>query len=97
MVKEYVQSVKKQFENYKQLTEKTFAQLEDRDLFWQFNDNCNSIAIIVNHISGNMKSCWTDFFSSDGEKEWRNRDSEFEQMINSREELITRWNEGWQC
>ena len=94
---EYLHSIKKQFEYYKSLGEKTFSQLDAKDLFWQYNDQSNSIAIIVNHLSGNMKSRWTDFLNSDGEKEWRNRDLEFEAVIKSEEELISKWNEGWQC
>jgi len=94
---EYLKSVQKQFEYYKLLGERTFIQLEEEQLFWQFNPESNSIAIIVNHLYGNMKSRWTDFFNSDGEKEWRNRDREFEFVIHSREELLQKWNEGWDC
>ncbi|MGO3182591.1 MAG: DUF1572 family protein [Aequorivita sp.] len=97
MEEEYLQSVRKQFEYYKSLGEKTFDQLDDAHLFWQFNDASNSIAIIVNHLWGNMKSRWTDFLTSDGEKEWRERELEFESVIQSREELLTKWNEGWEC
>ncbi len=92
-----LKSIRKQFGYYKFLAEQTFAQLEDRDLFWQYNQESNSIAIIVNHLWGNMKSRWTDFLTSDGEKEWRNRDLEFENVINSRAELLAKWNEGWNC
>ncbi|MEQ8472366.1 MAG: DUF1572 domain-containing protein [Marinoscillum sp.] len=97
MIQEYLQSVRKQFEYYKSVGEKTFDQLQDKDLFWQFNVESNSIAIIVNHLSGNMKSRWTDFLTTDGEKEWRNRDAEFDDLIKSREQLMTKWNEGWNC
>ena len=93
----YLNNVKKQFEYYKSLGEKTFNQLEDQDLFWQYNQATNSIAIIVNHLWGNMKSRWTDFLTSDGEKEWRKRDQEFESIIKTREELLTKWNDGWSC
>ena len=84
----YIQSVIKDFEYYKSLGEKTFQQLSDEDLFWQQNPHSNSIAIIVNHLWGNMLSRWTDFLTTDGEKEWRNRDLEFESVIKSREELL---------
>lgn len=94
---EYLYSIKKQFEYYKSLGEKTFDQLEETDFFWQFNEESNSIAIIVNHLWGNMKSRWTDFLVSDGEKEWRNRDQEFEPVIQSKKELLSKWNEGWEC
>jgi len=86
----------KQFEYYKLLGERTFAQVSDEDLFWQFNEESNSIAVIVNHLSGNMKSRWTDFLTSDGEKPWRNRDKEFEAIIKSRAQLIAAWEEGWE-
>ncbi|MCH9659682.1 MAG: DUF1572 domain-containing protein [Bacteroidetes bacterium] len=97
MDQNYLSSIKKQFEYYKSLGERTFVQLEDSELFWQYNDASNSIAIIVNHLYGNMKSRWTDFLTSDGEKEWRNRDLEFETVIKTREELLLKWNEGWVC
>lgn len=93
----YLQSIRNQFEYYKLLGERTFAQLSEKDLFWQFNDESNSIAIIVNHLHGNMMSRWTDFLTSDGEKQWRTRDLEFEDVIRSRSELEEKWNEGWKC
>lgn len=94
---EYLNSIIKQFEYYKSIGEKTFDQLDEKDFFWQFNNESNSISIIVNHLSGNMKSRWTDFLTSDGEKEWRNRDLEFESIIRSKEELLSKWNDGWKC
>jgi len=94
---EYLNSIKKQFAYYKLIGEQTMEQLEEADLFWQFNMQSNSIAIIINHLSGNMKSRWTDFLNSDGEKDWRNRDDEFESVIKSREELLVKWDEGWSC
>ncbi len=93
----YLNSIRKQFEYYKHLGEQTFDQLEEKDLFWKFNEESNSIAIIVNLLQGNMKSRWTDFLISDGEKEWRNRDLEFEPIISSKEELLKKWNEAWEC
>jgi hypothetical protein len=69
----YIKSVKTQFEYYKSLGDKTFAQLSDEQLFWQQNESTNSIAIIVQHLYGNMLSRWTDFLTTDGEKAWRNR------------------------
>lgn len=97
MEKEYLNSVKKQFEYYKSAGENTFNQLDEKDLFWQLNEESNSIAIIVNHLWGNMKSRWTDFLNSDGEKKWRNRDMEFESVIKTKEELVEKWNDGWKC
>ncbi len=93
----YLDSVKKQFEYYKMLGDKTIAQLPNDKLFWQYNDESNSIAIIVNHLSGNMLSRWTDFLTTDGEKEWRNRDQEFENRINTKDELLQIWDKGWNC
>lgn len=93
----YLESIRKQFAYYQQLGEKTFAQLSDEQLFWQFNEQSNSIAIIVKHLWGNMRSRWTDFRTSDGEKEWRHRETEFDADIQSRAELLAKWEEGWQC
>ncbi len=90
-------SATKQFEYYKLLGEKTFEQLQDEKLFWQYNAESNSIATIVNHLHGNMLSRWTDFLTTDGEKEWRNRDEEFGNDIQTKEQVITLWNKGWQC
>lgn len=74
-------NIKNQFLYYKLLGENTFEQLIEKDFFWQYNNESNSIAIIVNHIAGNMLSRWTDFLTRDGEKEWRNRDQEFEKVF----------------
>jgi hypothetical protein len=93
----YLESTLKQFEYYKLLGDKAMAQLPDDKLFWQYNEESNSIAIIVKHLWGNMLSRWTDFLTSDGEKDWRDRDGEFENDIQSKDELLAKWNEGWQC
>lgn len=97
MKENYLESIRKQFEYYKMLGENTFAQLEEKDLFWQYNSESNSISIIVKHLSGNMLSRWTDFLTSDGEKDWRNREDEFAGDIKSTKELIEKWNKGWDC
>ncbi len=97
MKSNYLHSVKLQLEYNKLLAEKSFIQLDDKDLLWQYNEASNSIAIIVNHLHGNMKSRWTDFLTSDGEKEWRKRDQEFEDIISSRDEMLTLWEDGWDC
>lgn len=94
---DYLSSVLKQFEYYKLLGEKTFAQLTDEQLFKQITPESNSIATIVKHLWGNMLSRWTDFLTTDGEKEWRNREAEFDNDIKSREELLAKWHEGWEC
>ncbi len=93
---DYLSSVLKQFQYYKSLGEKSMDQLRDDQLF-EYERGTNSIAIIVNHLHGNMMSRWTDFLNSDGEKTWRNRDQEFEGRIKNKEELLRKWNEGWQC
>lgn len=93
----YLDSVKSLLLYYKSLGEKAMAQLSDEQLFWQYNEASNSIAIIVNHLVGNMLSRFTDFLTSDGEKPWRNRDEEFENRFSSREELLEYWNNGWAC
>ena len=93
----YLESIKKQFLYYKTLGEKAIEQLEPGQLFVSVNDDTNSIAIIIKHLSGNMISRWTDFLTSDGEKKWRNRDGEFEQTIATKEELMSIWDRGWDC
>jgi hypothetical protein len=97
MEKDYLNSVKKQFEYYKMLGDKTFSQLSEDDFFWQFNEESNSIAMIVKHLHGNMLSRWTDFLITDGEKEWRSRDAEFENDVTNKDVVLTQWNDGWQC
>lgn len=97
MTNDYLDSVKKQFEYYKKLGEKTFAQLSDQQLFWKYNEESNSIATIVKHLWGNMLSRWTDFLTTDGEKDWRQRDAEFDDDIKTRAALLEKWNEGWAC
>jgi hypothetical protein len=97
MNEDYLASVIKQFEYYKSLGDKTIQTLNEEQLYWQYNPESNSIAIIIKHLWGNMLSRWTDFLTTDGEKDWRNRDAEFENDLISREALIQKWNEGWQC
>ena len=85
----------KRFQYYKNIADQTFEQLEEPQLFWQYNSESNSIATIVKHISGNMISRWTNFLTEDGEKEWRNRDAEFENDIQSKAEILEMWEKGW--
>jgi hypothetical protein len=93
----YLASAEKEFEYYKSLGEKTFAQLTDEQLFHQADEESNSVAAIVKHLWGNMLSRWTDFLNSDGEKEWRKRDAEFIHDMTTREELLEKWEAGWSC
>jgi hypothetical protein len=95
MTQNFLKSTRLQFEYYQSLGKKPFSQLEEKDLFWQPSPESNSIAIIVNHLHGNMMSRWTNFLTEDGEKSWRKRDEEFEDIIQSKEELLQKWNEGW--
>ncbi|MBD2703339.1 DUF1572 family protein [Spirosoma sp. BT702] len=97
MQSDYLQSAIRQFEYYKLLGEKTLAQLPDDALFWQYNAESNSIAILVKHLWGNMLSRWTDFLTTDGEKSWRDREGEFATDIQSRAELLQKWDEGWRA
>lgn len=89
--------IQKQFLYYRQLGDKTFAQLTEAQLFEIPSAESNSIAMVVKHLWGNMLSRWTDFLSTDGEKEWRNRESEFCNDLGSKEEVLAKWNEGWNC
>ncbi|RYF13460.1 MAG: DUF1572 domain-containing protein [Flavobacteriales bacterium] len=93
----YLESAKKQFQYYKMIGDKTFSQIKEEALFWQYNSDSNSIAMIVSHLSGNMRSRWTDFLTTDGEKAWRNRDLEFEPMFTTKVEVIENWEKGWDC
>ena len=93
----YLESVVKQFEYYKSLGDKTCDQLTFEELQWQSSEDSNSISIIVKHIVGNMLSRWTHFLTEDGEKTWRQRDSEFEDTYTSKEDLIAAWESGWFC
>ena len=93
----YLYSIKKEFHYYKLLGEKAMEQIPDEKLFWQYNSESNSIVTIIKHLSGNMISRWTDFLTTDGEKEWRNRDAEFENEMTDRKQLLDAWRKGWTC
>ncbi|RLD29147.1 MAG: hypothetical protein DRI75_04310 [Bacteroidetes bacterium] len=90
-------NIVKQFEYYKILGDKTFEQLNDTQIQWQFNEESNSIAIITKHIVGNMLSRWTNFLTEDGEKTWRHRDTEFEDPYTTKNDMIIAWEKGWNC
>jgi hypothetical protein len=85
------------FHYYKSLGERAMNQCNDAALFQVLDVESNSIAIVVKHMAGNMRSRWTDFLTADGEKPDRNRDSEFESPATTRDELIAQWNAGWSC
>ncbi len=93
----YIQSIQKRFHYYEDLGRRAIAQVNEEGLFWRYNAESNSIAVLVNHLHGNMLSRWTNFYTEDGEKSWRTRDAEFENSIKSRAELLQKWEEGWKC
>lgn len=85
------------FRYYKKLAEGAMAQVTDEQLTAQLDPEMNSIALIVKHMAGNMRSRFTDFLTSDGEKHWRNRDLEFAEPPVSRDAVMAMWQESWQC
>ncbi|QEC68514.1 DUF1572 domain-containing protein [Panacibacter ginsenosidivorans] len=87
----------KRLKYYKELGDKTFEQLEEQDFFYRPNEESNSIAIIVQHLYGNMLSRFTNFLTEDGEKEWRQRDAEFDVFDITKEDVLSFWNSGWNC
>ncbi|GGG50139.1 DUF1572 family protein [Bizionia arctica] len=93
----FITAIKKQFDYYKLVGDKTFDQLTFKELIWQPNDTSNSISVIVKHMVGNMFSRWTNFLTEDGEKSWRQREQEFQPSYKNKEELVVAWESGWNC
>lgn len=93
----FLESIIKRLSYYKDLGDKTFAQLKEEDFHFTPNTESNSIALIIQHTAGNMLSRWTDFLTTDGEKEWRKRDTEFEEQQLTKQQLINFWQKGWDC
>ncbi|TKK66995.1 DUF1572 domain-containing protein [Ilyomonas limi] len=93
----FLKDIIKRFKMYKELGDKTLAQLNDEDVVYQPNEQSNSIAIIVQHLHGNMLSRFTNFLTEDGEKPWRKRDGEFDKIILTKAAVVQLWNEGWAC
>ncbi len=91
----YLQDSLALFRYYKNLSERAMAQVSDEQLLTNLDDETNSIAVIVKHMAGNLRSRWTDFLTSDGEKPTRDRDMEFVKPPETREALLGMWNEGW--
>src|SRR5438046_6077586 len=83
------------FPKQKSLAERAIAQLSDEQLRTALDANTNSIAVIMKHVGGNLRSRWTDFLTTDGEKPWRNRDGEFVDAFKSRDEIMQAWDAGW--
>jgi uncharacterized protein DUF1572 len=90
------EALTKRFEAYKQMAEKAFSQISDPQLHQALDDNTNSVAVTMKHVAGNLRSRFTDFFTTDGEKPNRNRDSEFVDHGADRVEMIADWESGWQ-
>jgi hypothetical protein len=93
----YLQDATSLFRYYKNLADRAMAQVTDEQLTLALDPEMNSIAIIVKHMTGNMRARWTEFPSVDGESATRNRDSEFVDPPQSRAELMAVWEEGWRC
>jgi len=93
---EYLRVIKVILARYKELGDKTFEQLDDIHFYYRTDEDSNSIAILIQHISGNLISRFTDFLTTDGDKPNRNRDTEFEELNISRQELLKKWEQGWQ-
>lgn len=93
----YIQDSLSVFHYYKRLAERGMVQIRDEQLFAVLDPEMNSIAVLVKHMVGNMRSRWTDFLTSDGEKPDRDRDSEFLDPPQTRETLMTLWEQGWEC
>lgn len=91
----YLQTIVADFKGIKKLGDRALEQLHEQDINRSPDPESNSVAIIVKHMSGNMISRWTDFLTTDGEKENRNRDDEFVDDIRSKEQLLAIWNQGW--
>lgn len=93
----YLSITTKLLHSYKTLADKAMQDLNEKDVHYRPNEISNSISILVKHLAGNMLSRFTDFLSSDGEKEWRERDAEFEDSFTSKEEMLAAWEKGWSC
>ncbi|MDQ3022401.1 MAG: DUF1572 domain-containing protein [Bacteroidota bacterium] len=94
--KHYLENSISEFRKLKELGDKSFSQIKDEDYFWSPDEESNSIAIIVRHLSGNMISRWTDFLTTDGEKVTRKRDEEFEKLFyTDKDDVLSRWDKGW--
>lgn len=91
----YLETATRNFKGLRSYAERALEQLSDDQLHAAPDPHSNTIAILVKHLAGNMRSRWTDFLTTDGEKSDRNREQEFEKRLESREELMALWNEGW--
>jgi len=96
VARDYLRSTRDTFLSHKEAADRAIAQVSDAGLRRALDEHTNSIAIIMRHIAGNLTSRWTDFRTTDGEKPWRDRDGEFLEQHEPREQLLARWNAGWQ-
>lgn len=95
-INNYLGDALKSFRNYKKLAERAIEQVSDEEFFAAIDEEANSIAVVVKHIGGNLCSRWTFFLTTDGEKDFRDRDTEFETISDTRESLMEFWETGWQ-
>lgn len=93
----YLESAVKRFENLKELGDGALRQLGDDDVRFTPDPETNSVAVIVQHLHGNMLSRWSEFLTTDGDKPWRERDAEFEDQAWDHATVVAKWEEGWQC
>lgn len=97
MALNFISTAIKMFRYYKSLADASIERLDEEEIHFIPSDGSNSVAVIVKHLSGNMLSRFTDFFSTDGEKPWRNRDDEFVDTFSSKGEMLAAWEKGWDC
>jgi hypothetical protein len=93
----YLKNTRKLFRYYKSLGDNSLAQIDEKQIHFKFEEYSNNVATIVKHLAGNMLSRWTDFLTADGEKEWRNRETEFDDTFQSKTEMLSYWEKGWNC
>ena len=96
VIQNYSADALQSFRNYKKLAEKAIEQIDNEQFFETIDVESNSVAVIVKHVAANLLSRWTDFLTSDGEKDFRDRDAEFEMIGDTRESLMRFWEDGWQ-
>jgi hypothetical protein len=91
----FIQVAVDEYRNWKAQADRALAQTDDRAFFTKLDEESNSIALIMKHVAGNLKSRWTDFLTTDGEKATRDRDSEFEETGDTRAAIVESWEDGW--
>lgn len=92
---DFMDGIRSEFARYRALAESALHRVDDAALHHRDGESCNSIAVVIQHLAGNLTSRFTDFLQSDGEKPWRDRDAEFREQHVSRAELLDRWRGGW--